>query len=132
MDPSGHSAENEVGEGQAWRQGDQGWGHCDVQASRSKAGQFGWREGEAAKSHSGGGLERTRWWVDEGDLFGWEEGFKHDGGSVASEALDANVSWGWTARGTGQDLWPKPALHLWPRTPGQRTALQGGSRVGRY
>lgn len=62
--------------------------------SRSKAGQFGWGEGEASKRHSGGGLERTWWRVGEGDLVGWEEGFKHDGESVASEALDANVSWG--------------------------------------
>lgn len=67
--------------------------------SRSKAGQFGWREGEAAKRHSGGGLERTLWWVDKGDLFGWEEEFKHDGGSVASEALDPNVSCHVTTRG---------------------------------
>lgn len=116
MGPSGHSAEKGVGRGK--------YGGTEIGDGARAA--FRWAEAEQGGVDGVKGRHpraawrwpclRARWWVGEGDLFGWEERFKHDGGSVASEALDANVSWGWTTRGTGQALWP--------RTPGQSPALQ--------
>lgn len=61
------------------------------------------------------------------------EGFRHDGGFPASEALDSEVSWGWITEDRPRLMAEASPSTCGPRTPGQRKTLRekaGGEDAG--